>query len=119
MTFSEALNLRSCNIDIATGKSISHKEIYTRAINACGGLDAIIPFIPFSLESIKQALANGDEYLNTLPLTTWDSVAHNIRGLCYYKAKINCMSLSQGVCLLKEAARQWALRETDKECHKE
>lgn len=118
MTFTEALNLKNCNIDIATGKSISHEEIYTRAINACGGLDAIIPLIPFSLESIQQALANGDEYLNTLSLITWSS-EHNIRGLCYRKMKINCMSLSQGVCLLKEAARQWALRETEKERYKE
>ena len=109
-TFSEAINIRNANIDTNTGEVMPHKEIYTRAINACGGLDAVIPYIPFSLEKIQNALEHYDEHLNTLPLRTWDSASERVKGLCYRKAKINYMSVSQGVCLLKEAARQWAER---------
>lgn len=101
MTFNEAITKR---------ETLTHKEVYERAINALGGLDAIIPYIPFTLKEIQTALANHDEYLNTLPLRHWDYASNNIKGLCYRKANINCMSLSQGVCLLKEAARQWAER---------
>ena len=110
-TFSEAINIKNANIDAITGETVSHSEIYTRAINACGGLDAVISYIPFSLEHIQKALADNDEHLNTLPLKTWDFGSERVRDLCYRKAGITYMSLSQGVCLLKEAARQWAERE--------
>lgn len=111
MTFSQAINIKNANIDTNTGEVISHKDIYTRAINACGGLDEVIPYIPFSLSAIQRALEEHDEHLNTLRLRTWDAGSERVRELCYRKAGINCMSLSQGVCLLKEAARQWAERE--------
>jgi hypothetical protein len=110
-SFDEAINIRCADIDITTGERISHSEKYTRAINLLGGLDAVIPLIPFSRTQIQAALANHDEHLNTLPLKTWDFKVPFVKTLCYRKAGINCMSLSQGVCLLKEAARQWAERE--------
>ena len=110
-TFSEAINIKNADIDRITGERISHKEIYTRAINICGGLDAVIPYIPFSLEAIKEALEHHDEHLNTLPLKTWDFASERVKGLCHCKAQVNYMSVSQGVCLLKEAARQWAERD--------
>lgn len=109
-TFSEAINIKNANIDTITGEVVSHKEIYTRAINACGGLDAVIPYIPFTLAEIKKALEHHDEHLNTLRLATWDFGSERVRGLCYRKAGITYMSVSQGVCLLKEAARQWATK---------
>ena len=75
MTFNEAINIKNANIDIATGITLTHSEVYTRAINTCGGLDAVIPYIPFSLEKIQNALEHHDEHLNTLPLKTWDFAA--------------------------------------------
>lgn len=120
-TFSEAINIKNANIDANTGEKISHKEIYTRAINLFGGLDVVIPYIPFTLEQIQKALKS-DEHLNNLPMNKWDlasgfvcknaDVRHIVGGVwnLYRKAGINAASNSQGVCLLKEAARQWAER---------
>lgn len=106
MTFSEAINVKNANIDKATGITLTHSEVYSRAIAVCGGLPAVIPYIPYSLEEIKNALEHHDIPLNTLPLKGWDFAANRIRDLCARK-QIHYMSLSQGVCLLKEAARQW------------
>ena len=104
MTINEAIDIKSVS-------EVSHEEKYTRLINAVGGLDAVIPCIPFSLIHIKQALENHDEHLNTLPLKTWDfSADAYVKDLMYRKARITCSSLSERVCLLKEAARQWAER---------
>lgn len=124
MTFDEAINIKYANIDMTTGEKIPHRDKYTRAINLLGGLDAVIPFIPFSLEIIQNALKS-DEHLNNLTLCKW-SYASGFntpfinRGICefigggiwhlYSKAKITSASCSEGVCLLKEAARQWAER---------
>lgn len=121
-TFDEAINIKCANIDAVTGEKISHKEIYTRAINLLGGLDAVIPLIPFSLSTIVGALET-DEHLNNLDMKRWDRASGFIcsGGTCmvvsggiwnlYRKAGISSASNSQGVCLLKEAARQWAERD--------
>lgn len=123
MTFSEAINIKNANIDTNTGEVVSHKEIYTRAINLCGGLDAVIPLIPFSLSQIKEALKT-DEHLNNLSMDRWDRASGFKSGRqgsmtfigggvwhLYHKVEIHAASCAQGVCLLKEAARQWAERE--------
>lgn len=110
MTLEQAINIRNCDIDITTGEQLTHSEIYTRAINLLGGLDAVIPLIPFSLEKIKTALENHDEYLNTLRLTTWDFGGISVKDKLYHVG-VNIISRSQLVCILKEAARQWAERE--------
>lgn len=104
MTINEAIGIKSVS-------EVSHKEKYTRLISVVGGLDAVIPCIPFSLIKIKEALEHHDEYLNTLPLKTWDFAAEEAKDLMYRKAHITCSSLSERVCLLKEAACQWAERE--------
>lgn len=105
MTINEVIGIKS-SVDI------SHEEKYARLINAVGGLDAVIPLIPYSLTRIKNALENHDEHLNTLPLRAWDSSADTyVKDLMYRKAHITYSSLSERVCLLKEAARQWAERE--------
>ena len=120
-SFDEAINIRYANIDETTGETISHSEKYTRAINLLGGLDAIIPLIPFSRGEIKRALET-DEHLNNLNMERWDRASGFIcrGGTCmvvgggiwdlYRKAGISSASNSQGVSLLKEAARQWAER---------
>lgn len=123
-SFDEAINIRYANIDKTTGETISHSEKYTRAINLLGGLDAIIPLIPFTRGEIKRALET-DEHLNNLDMKRWDRASGFIcsGGTCmvvsggiwdlYRKAGISSASNSQGVCLLKEAARQWAEREEE------
>ncbi len=123
MTFSQAINIKSANIDTNTGEVVSHKDIYTRAINLFGGLDSVIPYIPFSRSQIKEALQT-DEHLNNLPMDRWDKASGFMSGRqgsmtfigggvwnLYRKAGIHAASCAQGVCLLKEAARQWAERE--------
>ena len=122
MTFSEFIGVRNANIDIETGVELSHQYIYRRAITRLGGLKVIKPLIPFSLEEIKEALAKGDEHLNTLNISKWDSAAgFYIKGnYCaimpspiwnlYRQNHVTSASCSQGVCLLKEAARWLAER---------
>lgn len=123
-SFDEAINIRCADIDITTGETISHSEKYTRAINLLGGLDAIIPLIPFARGEIKRALET-DEHLNNLDMKRWDRASGFIcsGGTCmfvgggiwnlYRKAGISSASNSDGVCVLKEAARQWAEREEE------
>ena len=119
-TFEQAINIRCANIDTITGQEGSQSEVYTRAIKLLGGLDAVIPFIPFSLDDIKYAIQT-DKHFNNLPLEKWDIASGFMSGRqgslrfigggiwrLYRNAGINSASCSQGVCLLKEAARQWA-----------
>lgn len=100
----------------------THKEKYALIIEKLGGLDAIIPYIPFRLEEIKEALLT-DEHLNNLPMKKWDYASgfidHGARvtligtgivGL-YRKHGINAFSLSDGVSLLKNASILWARNE--------
>ena len=122
MTFNEFIGVRNANIDIETGVELPHSYIYRRAIMRFGGLDAIKPFIPFSLEVIKKALSEGDEHLNTLEMRRWDNasgfycqgnvVLHSASPIwnLYRQYHVTSASCSQGVCLLKEAARWLAER---------
>ena len=122
MTFEEFIGIKNADIDIETGKQMKHRDIYRRAITRFGGLKVIKPLIPFSLEEIKEALAKGDEHLNTLDIRKWDSAAgFYIKGNdcaimpspiwnLYRQNHVTSASCSQGVCLLKEAARWLAER---------
>ena len=122
MTFEEFIGIKNADIDIETGKQMKHRDIYRRAITRFGGLKAIKPLIPFSLEKIKEALAKGDEHLNTLDIRQWDSAAgFYVKGSdceimpspiwnLYRQNHVTSASCSQGVCLLKEAARWLAER---------
>lgn len=120
MTFNELCGVRSGNIDVETGVEITHSEKYQRAIRALGGLEAVVPFIPFSKYAIVRALRDGDEHLNSLPLSAWDRAAgfvgvgkyfRCVQGALwglYAKRGVTSASCADGVCLLKEAARLWA-----------
>lgn len=128
MTLQDAINIHQCDRDKTTGKQLTHEEISTRAINVLGGLDVIIPYIPFTRDEIKEALQK-DKNLNNLRLTTWDVAVGEIVPFTYLRttrddaiiktnkhlkhlceAKRINISPSEGVCILKEAARQWAER---------
>jgi hypothetical protein len=56
--------------------------------------------IPFSKKAVAGAIENGEGHLNELPLQVWDSAASTLIRL----GAASC--LSDGVCVLKEAARQ-------------
>ena len=124
MNLKEAVGVTNLYIDKETGKEVGHREFYSRVIEFLGGLDAVIPFIPFSLTAIKEALPK-DEHLNNLSIRRWDEASgfsfdgrYGRRLLTgggivhlYNRAKITAFSNADGVCILKEAARQWAERE--------
>ena len=48
-----------------------HTEKYERIAQQLG-IDALKSLVPFSAERIRDALAAGDEHLNTLSLASWD-----------------------------------------------
>ncbi len=124
MTIQEAVGVRNGDVDVKTGQKLSHSEIYGRAIEYLGGLDEVAKFLPFPMDLIRQKYAE-DPNLNNLSIHAWDRAAgfetHTtyaysqreecrlIRtGICmlYARHKITSFSCSDGVCILKEAARR-------------
>ena len=90
---------------------ITHEEYYGIVIDFLGGIDAVVNYVPFDIETLKKSY-HEDEHFNTrtTPLKRWGMGAENIRYL-YYKFGINCASVSDGVCILKETARLMVKRE--------
>lgn len=130
MTLKEAAGVDAFCKDIKTGKLLTHSEVYGRIIDFLGGLDAVAPYIPFPIEAIKEALKT-DPNLNNLALRKWDEASgFEPRPVCnafrqQYQAPaptyrniwtlyrvhgITCASVSDGVCILKEAAIRLAKR---------
>lgn len=121
MTLKEAIGVK-VDIDIKTGKRLSHSEVYGRAIKLLGGLDEVAKFVPFSVKIIKEKLKE-DPNLNNTDMRRWDAasgfVCHGTKceliggGIwkLYQQHGIDTASNSDGVCILKEAARQLAERE--------
>ena len=122
MTIQEAIGVKCCDIDAKTGERLSHSDIYGRAVEFLGGLDEVARFIPFPMETIREKLKS-DPHLNNTDMSRWDWASGFVcdgidcrptgRGLwaLYRKHGINCASNSEGVCILKEAARRLAERE--------
>lgn len=52
-------------------------------------------------------LAAKDEHLNDIPLVMWDRLATQCGGSADFAKIGDYYTLANGVCLLKEAARQW------------
>lgn len=115
----EAVNVRCANIDTITGETLSHEEVYDRIIDYLGGLSAVAPYIPFSITAVRKALKT-DIHLNNLAMQDWDAAAgFVIKGRfagptfsgiwnLYRAHGINTASASDGVCILKRAARRIA-----------
>lgn len=108
----------------ADGTEPTHKEKQTLIIEKLGGLEAIKPYIPFTFDEIKEALAT-DEHLNNLSMKKWDyasgfvsdgqyckMIGTGIVSL-YRKHGINSFSLSDGVSLLKNASILWVNKEEE------
>lgn len=102
MTISEATGIHQCNIDKATGKTLSYRERFTRYIDYLGGLDAVKPYIPFELDYLIPKYQQ-DRHLNNTSLRIWDDAANGIKDLCY-QHHVTCTSQAERVCVLKEAA---------------
>lgn len=125
MTIKEAIGVHKCNIDVKTGEELTHSEIYGRAIEYLGGLDIVVRFVPFPVEVLRKKLKE-DIYLNNTPMRAWDTAAGFIRSrldckpynggiwYLYRQHGITCASCSDGVCILKEAARRLVERENSK-----
>lgn len=106
---------------------MSHTDFYTKVVDALGYGD-ILKYVPFSLLEIKKAIKK-DINLNNLPIKKWDEMSGvgmiynnkyksispypNHRGLynVYKNHGINCYSLADGVCILKQCARLAVERE--------
>lgn len=118
MTIKEAIRVKNANIDMDTGRKLEHSEIYGRAIDYLGGLEVVKQYIPYDLETLKKAYKE-DKHFNNLSISKWDIMAGFLnRGAncslvgggiwnLYRQHKINSASCSDGVCILKEAARLW------------
>ena len=116
MTLGELAGIKGAFEDAKTGEPLTFEEAYRRIIDCLGGLDAVAEYIPFTMEELTEAYEK-DEHFNTLPLREWDlaagfttSTTSCVRiggGLwnLYSQHKVTCASCSQGVCILKEAAR--------------
>lgn len=102
MTLKEFANVDSFYNDIETGEPVPFEQYMRRIINK---LDVyqIKRYLPFDIEVIEEKLKE-DVNLNNLALKEWDRKADELR---YYLVQngITTHSLSERVCILKEAAR--------------
>lgn len=122
MTLQDAIGVRMANIDKRTGETLTHSEVYGRAIDYLGGLDEVARFIPFPLEALREKL-KGDPHLNNTAMSWWDAASGFVcrGGDCklvgggiwelYLKHGVTSASNADGVCILKEAARRLVERE--------
>lgn len=116
----DAIGIKMANVDINTNEELPHRTVYSRAIAYLGGLKAVAAYVPYDIEDIKKALLRGDKNLNTLHIDGWDRAVGficrkgkaiktpygGLLDLCAkYKVSI---SPAEGVCILKEAAKQLA-----------
>jgi hypothetical protein len=102
MTLKQFANVDSYLRDLDNGKELEWREYMTQIIDKLG-IENIKPYIPRSINFIRECLAK-DEHLNNIPLKEWDYVAERMRFLLHRNG-ITCCSISERVCILKEAAR--------------
>lgn len=102
MTLKEFANVDSFYNDIETGEPVPFEQYMRRIINKLH-LYAIQQYIPFSLKVVEEKL-KADAHLNNLPLDEWDRAAWYF-GPFLVANGITTFSLSERVCILKEAAR--------------
>lgn len=98
---------------IRYGSEIPHRELYGKLVKDMGGHEKFIWLIPATKEKIREALSE-DEHLNNIPLSHWDSKVPMVARVMKNAIGINSVSIAECVCVLKEAAKQWA--EDDEKC---
>lgn len=117
MTLTQFAGMDAYGRDMETLQLVSHREKYDRVISGLGGVDAIQPYIPYPIDTLRKAYAK-DIYFNTLPMRHWDRASGFIVSLgncranrsariwdLYRQHDITAISNAESVCLLKEAAR--------------
>ena len=87
---------------------------YDALIEKHGGLRKFARLVPADMNTIREALRNGDEHLNTIPLQKWDHQAGYLGGLhgngptrlsfTSTWEGTSGLSLAERVCMLKRAA---------------
>jgi len=131
MNLREFANVDSYYRDLDTGKEVPWKEYMARVIGKLG-LHNIKPYIPFGLDFIREKLKE-DEHLNNTAISQWDYatgfisyINKNTKTQEYERTRyglvslfrmngITCYSVSEGVCVLKEAARMLVREVHDEE----
>lgn len=121
MTLKAFAGVDSFYRDIETEREISYIEYMYRIIDKLG-LENIARYIPFDIDYLKEKFKR-DKYFNNTQLQAWDVAAefiphiskrahtlnysHAHDGLAYLfiANRITCFSVSDGVSVLKEAAR--------------
>ena len=122
MNLKQFANVDSFNRDLDTGEEISWHDYMSRVIEKLG-IENIKPYIPFDLGYLKEKLKE-DIHLNNTDIQYWDYASgcipvinvktkvqtwhhtqYGIGGL-FVTNGITCYSPSDGVCVLKEAARR-------------
>ena len=74
MTLDEAIGIKSEMRDAKTGEYVDLSERCRRAIEFLGGLDEVVKFIPFPVDTLREKLKE-DPHLNNTSLSTWDKAA--------------------------------------------
>lgn len=125
MDLKKFANVNAYYKDLDTGREITWNEYMSRVIGKLG-LENIKPYIPFPLDLLKEKLKK-DIHLNNTSMAMWDRAAgfsfyskgfpnphktadeaHIGGGITalYHRNGITTYSCSEGVCILKEAARR-------------
>lgn len=121
MNLKKFANVDSLYRDLDTGQEVPWCDYMRRVIDKLG-LDNIEPHIPYNLETLKEKLKH-DINLNNTDIQMWDMAAgfvpvFNVKAKTmeyksvncsladlFIRNGITCFSPSDGVCVLKEAAR--------------
>ena len=127
MTLKAFAGVDSFYRDFETEREISHTEYMRRIIDGLG-LENVARYIPFDIDYLKEKLKK-DKNFNDTEMQAWDVAAgfipqinrkthtleynHSHSGLAYLfiNNRITCFSVSEGVCVLKEAAKILCERE--------
>jgi hypothetical protein len=102
MTLKQFANVDSYLRDLDNGNELEWRDYMARIINKLG-IKNIEPYMPCSIDCIREKLQS-DEHLNNIPIKYWDNKADYLHYLLQRNG-ITCYSLSERVCILKEAAR--------------
>lgn len=123
MTLKEAIGVK-IDVDIKTGKQLTHSEICRREIDLLGGLDEVAKYVPYPIEVLRKKYPK-DRWFNNTGMEKWDLAAgFTCRGAdctptygglwCLYrKHGITAASCAGGVAILKEAARMLVERDEE------
>ena len=98
----------------------THEEYYGKIVEALG-YDEVVSCVPYSVEVLDEKMKE-DRHFNNLPIRVWDLasgfrcvgadcflVGSHLTAL-YRKHGVNCFSNSDGVCILKECAREMVMK---------